>query len=149
MGPYIVAIWFDRYGMQSSTISPHRCDNGGARVLTVSFCGILAGSAGSNVSPLLSSRLSFPTLTSHSPCERCCSQTQTVATLKAARSMECNIPPLKGQYSKEFYRCIEESLKGRLMVSLEFMVNCGTQAGSLDFFIPDMAWGIELLRSND
>ncbi|KAL5365252.1 hypothetical protein BJX96DRAFT_8757 [Aspergillus floccosus] len=65
------------------------------------------------------------------------------------RSMDCDIPPLEDHYSKEFYRCIDEVLKGRLVVSPEFMVNCGTQAGSLDFFIPDMAWGIELVRNND
>jgi len=36
-----------------------------------------------------------------------------------------------------------------MVVSPEFTVNCGKQSGSLDFFVSDMTWGIEILRENN
>ncbi|PYH41452.1 uncharacterized protein BP01DRAFT_263025, partial [Aspergillus saccharolyticus JOP 1030-1] len=57
--------------------------------------------------------------------------------------------PLEDQYGKEFYRCIDEILRGRMLVSPEFAINYGTQSGSLDIYISDMNWGIKLLRDND
>ncbi|RHZ43313.1 uncharacterized protein CDV56_100733 [Aspergillus thermomutatus] len=65
------------------------------------------------------------------------------------RAMNRNISPLEDQYGKEFYRCIGDVLKRRVVVSPEFSVSYGTQSGILDFFIPGTAWGIELLREND
>lgn len=63
--------------------------------------------------------------------------------------MNRDMLPPEDQYGKEFYRCIDDVLKGRMVVSPEFAVSYGAQSGSLDFFIPDMTWGIELLREND
>lgn len=65
------------------------------------------------------------------------------------RAMNRDISPLEDQYGKEFYRCIDDLLKGRMVVSPEFAISYGTQSGNLDFFIPDMIWGIELLGEND
>ncbi|PYH96186.1 hypothetical protein BO71DRAFT_184152 [Aspergillus ellipticus CBS 707.79] len=65
------------------------------------------------------------------------------------RAFNRDTSPLEDQYGKEFYRCIDEILRGRMLVSPEFAIDYGNQSGSLDFYISDMNWGIELLRDND
>ncbi|RAL10077.1 uncharacterized protein BO97DRAFT_147771 [Aspergillus homomorphus CBS 101889] len=54
------------------------------------------------------------------------------------RAMNRETSPLEDQYGKEFYRCIDEVLRGRLLVSPEFVIDSGIQGGSLDFYISDM-----------
>ncbi|PYH77753.1 hypothetical protein BO82DRAFT_268623, partial [Aspergillus uvarum CBS 121591] len=65
------------------------------------------------------------------------------------RAFNRDMSPLEDQYSKEFYRCIDEILRSRILVSPELAIDYGTQSGSLDLYISDMNWGIKLLRDDD
>ena len=57
--------------------------------------------------------------------------------------------PLEDQYQKEFYRCLFNMLDGHVLTSPEFVVKTGTNGGTIDFFVAQMKWGLEVLRGRD
>jgi hypothetical protein len=53
--------------------------------------------------------------------------------------------PPEAQYQDEFYRCCHELSKGSTVFFPEF----GGEKGRVDFYIPSMKWGVELLRDGN
>ena len=53
--------------------------------------------------------------------------------------------PPEAQYQDEFYRSCYEYSKGQLKTFPEF----GTRRGRVDFYIPSLKWGVELVREGD
>jgi hypothetical protein len=57
----------------------------------------------------------------------------------------CIQRPPEAQYQDEFYRCCHAYSKGQLKTFPEF----GVTKGRVDFYIPSMRWGVELVRDGD
>ncbi|KAK2459537.1 hypothetical protein APHAL10511_008443 [Amanita phalloides] len=56
----------------------------------------------------------------------------------------------EAQYQDEFYRSVFSATKGNVRISPEFASPKGSRVtGCIDFFIPKMKWGIEILRDGD
>lgn len=58
---------------------------------------------------------------------------------------QCTQRPPEAQYQDEFYRSCYAYSKGSLVTFPEF----GTKKGRVDFYIPAMEWGVELLRDGN
>jgi hypothetical protein len=57
--------------------------------------------------------------------------------------------PPEAQYSHEWYRSLHEVTGGNVVISPEYATAPGKRRGRVDFYIPSMKWGIELLRDGD
>jgi hypothetical protein len=55
----------------------------------------------------------------------------------------------EAQYSHEWYRSLHEVTGGNVVMSPEYATAPGKRRGRVDFYIPSMKWGIELLRDGD
>ncbi|TDL20270.1 hypothetical protein BD410DRAFT_375058 [Rickenella mellea] len=56
-------------------------------------------------------------------------------------------PPPEAQYQQELYRGLHEAANGNVIVSPEFASSKGALvAGRIDFFVPQVKWGIEVTR---
>jgi hypothetical protein len=64
-----------------------------------------------------------------------------------SHSLAGNTLPGEDQYQKEFYRCLFTILDGH--ISPEFVLKTGTSGGTIDFFIAQKKWGLELLRDRN
>lgn len=65
------------------------------------------------------------------------------------RSTTGNARPLEDQYQKEIYRCLYTLLEGKVRISPEFVVKNWFARGTIDFFLAQKRWGVELLRHGD
>ncbi len=54
--------------------------------------------------------------------------------------------PPEAQYSFEWYRSLHEVTNGNVAISPEYATAPGKRRGRVDFYIPSMKWGLELLR---
>jgi len=52
----------------------------------------------------------------------------------------------EAQYSHEWYRSLHGVTGGNVVISPEYATAPGKRRGRVDFYIPSMKWGIELLR---
>jgi hypothetical protein len=54
--------------------------------------------------------------------------------------------PPEAQYSHEWYRSLHEVMDGNVVVSPEYATAPGKRLGRVDFYIPSMKWGLEIIR---
>jgi hypothetical protein len=54
--------------------------------------------------------------------------------------------PPEAQYSHEWHRSLHGVTGGNIVISPEYATAPGKRRGRVDFYIPSMKWGIELLR---
>ena len=57
--------------------------------------------------------------------------------------------PPDAQYSHEWYRSLHEATGGSAVISPEYATAPDKRRGRVDFYIPSMKWGIELLGDGD
>ncbi|GAB1193886.1 hypothetical protein APSETT444_003121 [Aspergillus pseudonomiae] len=57
--------------------------------------------------------------------------------------------PYEDQYQKEFYRCLFPLLDGHAIMSPEFLIKTGIKGGTIDFYVAQKKWRLEVLRNRD